>query len=102
MFGMFNQVQQIECQEARDMLENHDAQLVDVRSSQEHAQGTLPGSVNVPLQIIQQAHQQLDKSKPVIVYCVSGARSAQALSVLQIMGFDNVHNLGSINKYLTC
>ena len=102
MFGAFNQPQQIECPEARHMVQNHGAQLVDVRSPQEHAQGTLPGSVNVPLQILQQAHQQLDKSKPVIVYCVSGARSAQAKSFLQSMGFDNVHNLGSIQKYLTC
>ncbi len=102
MFGVFNQPQQIECPEARHMVQNHGAQLVDVRSPQEHAQGTLPGSVNVPLQILQQAHQQLDKSKPVIVYCVSGARSAQAKSFLQSMGFDNVHNLGSIQKYLTC
>jgi phage shock protein E len=102
MFGMFNAPQQIECPEARHMVQNHGAQLVDVRSPEEHAQGTLPGSVNVPLQILQQAHQQLDKSKPVIVYCVSGARSAQAVSFLQSMGFDNVHNLGSIRKYLTC
>jgi rhodanese-related sulfurtransferase len=36
------------------------------------------------------------------VYCVSGARSAQAQSFLQSMGFDNVHNLGSIRKYLSC
>jgi rhodanese-related sulfurtransferase len=102
MFGMSNQVPQIECPEARDMIENHGAQLVDVRSPQEHAQSSLPGSVNVPLQIIQQAHDHLDKSKPVIVYCVSGARSAHAQSVLHSMGFDNVHNLGSIRKYLTC
>jgi phage shock protein E len=101
MFG-FNQPQQIECPEARHMVQNHGAQLVDVRSPAEHAQGTLPGSVNVPLQILQQAHHQLDKSKPVIVYCVSGARSAQAMSFLQSMGFDKVHNLGSIHKYLTC
>ena len=79
MFGMFNQPQQIECPEARHMVQNQGAQLVDVRSPEEHAQSTLPGSVNVPLQIMQNAHQKLDKSKPVIVYCVSGARSAQAL-----------------------
>jgi phage shock protein E len=102
MFGMFNQTQQIECPEARHMVQNHGAQLVDVRSPAEHAQGTLPGSVNVPLQVLQQAHHQLDKSKPVIVYCASGARSAQAQSFLQSMGFDSVHNLGSITKYLTC
>ncbi len=102
MPGMFNQPQQIECPEARDMVQNQSAQLVDVRTPQEHSRSTLPGSVNVPLQFINQAHDQLDKSKPVIVYCASGGRSAQAQSVLQSIGFDDVHNLGSINKFLTC
>lgn len=101
MFG-FSAPQQIECPEARHMVQNHGAQLVDVRSPEEHAQGKLPGSLNLPLQVLPQLHQKLDKSKPVIVYCVSGARSAQALSFLKSLGFDNVHNLGSIRKYLTC
>lgn len=101
MFGM-NQSQQIDCPEARSMVSNHGAQLVDVRSPEEHSQGALPGSVNVPLQVLQQAHHKLDRSKPVIVYCVSGARAAQAQSFLQGLGFGHVRNLGSINKYLTC
>jgi phage shock protein E len=101
MFG-FGQSQQIECPEARHMVQNHGAQLVDVRSPEEHAQGKLPGSVNVPLHVLPHAHHNLDKSKPVLVYCVSGARAAQAQSFLRSLGFDNVHNLGSIRKYLTC
>lgn len=99
MFVMSNQ---IECPEARHMVQNQDAQLVDVRTAEEHARGTLPGSVNIPLQSIPYAHETLDRGKPVIVYCVSGARSAQAQSFLQSVGFDSVHNLGPINKYLTC
>ena len=102
MFGMFTQSQQIECPEARHMIQNHGAQLVDVRTPEEHAQGTLPGSMNVPLHVIHHGHKQLDKSKPVIVYCASGGRSEQAKSVLQSLGFENVHNLGSLRKYLTC
>ncbi len=102
MFGMFSQSPQIECPEARDMIQNQNAQLVDVRTPQECAQGILPGSVNIPLQNIQGGHESLDKSKPVIVCCASGGRSAQAQSILQSLGFDDVHNLGSINKYLTC
>lgn len=101
MFGI-NPIVTIECAKAKELIKDQDAQLVDVRTPQEHSQGTLPGSVNVPLQIINQAHGQLDKSKPVIVYCASGGRSAQAQSVLQSLGFDDVHNLGSITKYLTC
>lgn len=103
MFGIFNNpIVIIECAQAKELVKDQGAQLVDVRTPQEHSQGTLPGSVNMPLQIINQAHSQLDKSKPVIVYCASGGRSAQAQSVLQSMGFDSVHNLGSITKYLTC
>jgi phage shock protein E len=102
MFG-FNtpQMSFIECPEAREMVANG-AQLVDVRSPQEHGQGALPGSVNVPLQAMQSAAQQLDKSKPVIVFCASGMRSEQAKNMLSQMGFGAVHNLGSFNKYLSC
>lgn len=102
MFGMFSQSPQIECVEARDLIQNNDAQLVDVRTPQECIQGSLPGSVNIPLQQIHNEHGSLDKSKPVIVFCASGGRSAQAQSLLRDLGFDQVHNLGSAQKYLTC
>lgn len=101
MFGFDQQMNFIECPEAREMVANG-AQLVDVRSPQEYGQGALPGSLNVPLQVIQLADQHLDKAKPVIVYCASGMRSEQAKGVLSQMGFDAVHNLGSVNKYLSC
>lgn len=100
MFG-FNQPNSLECPEAREMVANG-AQLVDVRSPQEFAMGAIPGSLNIPLQAIYSAEQHLDKSKPVIVFCASGMRSGQALGVLTQLGFDAVHNLGSINKYVSC
>jgi len=103
MFGIpGNPIETIECSQAKQLVSNHGAQMVDVRTPQEFAQGAIPGSVNIPLQVINAAYQNLDKTKPVIVFCRSGARSAQAQSFLQQEGFDNVHNLGSIQKYLTC
>ena len=99
MFGI--NMNFIECPEAREMVENG-AQLVDVRSPQEFGMGAIPGSKNVPLQEIHGAEQHLDKSKPVIVFCASGMRSEQAKSVLCQLGFDAVHNLGSVNKYMSC
>jgi len=101
MFGFLQNPNTIECPQAREMVSNG-AQLVDVRSPQEFAQGAIPGSINVPLQMIQLAHVHLKKEIPVIVYCVSGNRSAQAQLFLENMGFSSVHNLGSIRKYLTC
>ena len=99
MFGM--NMNLIECPEAREMVANG-AQLVDVRSPQEFGMGAIPGSLNVPLQAIHGAEQQLDKNKPVIVYCASGMRSEQAKGVLSQLGFSAVHNLGSVNKYMSC
>ena len=99
MFGM--SMEFIKCPEAREMLENG-AQLVDVRSPQEYGMGAVPGSLNVPLQIMESAEQHLDKTKPVIVFCGSGMRSEQAKGVLAQLGFDSVHNLGSINNVVSC
>jgi len=71
------------------------AQLVDVRSPLEHQRNALPGSVNIPLPVIQQALKQLDKKTPVLLYCNSGQRSGLAKRLLEACGFALVHNVGS-------
>ncbi|SMN00295.1 Phage shock protein E [uncultured Candidatus Thioglobus sp.] len=76
------------------------AQLVDVRSMGEFAQGALPNAVNLPLQSIMNAKSILDESKAIVLYCVSGARSASAKNYLTQMGFDNVNDLGSFKNYI--
>ncbi|HEC11892.1 MAG TPA: rhodanese-like domain-containing protein [Acidiferrobacteraceae bacterium] len=92
----------IGCIEAKQLVKEAAAQLLDVRTTQEYLQASLPGAVNVPLAAIQTATIKLDKTKPVIVFCRSGQRSANACVVLEGMGFDTVHNLGAITKYLNC
>lgn len=54
--------------------------LVDVRSPGEFAAGHVPGSINVPLDRLEQELAVLfpDKDKPLLVYCLSGARSGMA------------------------
>ena len=75
------------------------AQLVDVRSNSEFAQGALPNAINLPLQVIMNAKNILDKDKAVILYCVTGARSSTAKRCLEQMGFENVNDLGSFRNY---
>lgn len=94
--------QNISCEEAKDLLLNHDGQLVDVRSQAEYAQGALPEAINVPLQTIANASETLDKSKPVVLYCVSGTRTRMAKTQLDAMGFEKVYDLGSFQNYLSC
>lgn len=40
-----------------------------------------------------------DKTAPLFVYCHSGARSGQAVRLLQRMGYTNVRNIGGIMAY---
>ncbi len=75
------------------------AQLVDVRSSSEFARGALPNAINMPLQSIMGAKNIIDDDKPIILYCVSGARSSTAKNYLMQMGFNEVHDLGSFKNY---
>ncbi|MCW8928762.1 MAG: rhodanese-like domain-containing protein [Gammaproteobacteria bacterium] len=91
----------LSCQDARSVL-NQGGQLVDVRTPSEHQQFALPGSTNLPLQEIGSASNKLDKNKPVMVYCQSGARSEQAKYFLNSMGFNQVYNLGSVQNYYNC
>ena len=76
------------------------AVLVDVRTPQEYRDGFIPGSKNVPLQTIDKVDSVVEnKDAALYVYCHSGARSRQAASILQHMGYTNVHNIGGIAAY---
>ena len=77
-----------------------DAVLLDVRTVDEYRQGHIDGSLNIPLQNIHSVKNNIpDLDKPIYVHCLSGARSAQATSVLKSMGYTNVTDIGGINSY---
>lgn len=74
--------------------------LLDVRTPQEYRSGSIPGSQNVPLQSIDKVGTVVEnKDTALYVYCHSGARSRQAVSLLQHMGYSNVNNIGGIAAY---
>ena len=76
------------------------AMLVDVRTPEEYRDGHIPGSINVPLQQIEDIDLEVsDMSTPLFVYCRSGARSRQATAMLQEKGYAEVHNIGGILNY---
>ena len=76
------------------------AVLLDVRTPQEYREGHIPGSQNVPLQQLDKVEEVTESKDTVLyVYCRSGARSRQAVSLLKHMGYTNVHNIGGIAAY---
>ena len=70
------------------------AQVVDVRTPQEFAEAHAEGSRNIPLDQLMSRFAELDRNRPVVVCCASGARSSMARSLLVRAGFSEVHNAG--------
>ena len=70
-------------------------QLVDVRTYKEYMEGYLPGSVLMDIKetTFDSMIDQLDKTRPVFVYCRSGKRSLEAASILEKNKFKVVYNL---------
>lgn len=68
--------------------------LVDVRTPDEFAAGSVPGAINIPLQDIQNRIDEFKTDQPIIVFCRSGARSGQAASLLHAAGITSVVNGG--------
>jgi phage shock protein E len=69
--------------------------IIDVRSKHEYQEGHIKGSVNIPLKNLNEHLFKLNKVKPIITCCASGARSATAKSFLKSNGFSEVYNGGS-------
>ena len=70
------------------------AQIIDVRTKGEYQSGHIKGSVNIPLQILQNNFSKINKDKPVITCCASGMRSASAKNILKSNGYKEVYNGG--------
>lgn len=70
------------------------AVLVDVRTPFEFQGGSVKGAINVPLDEIKNHLAKLQNKKAIVVFCRSGARSAQAKAILERSGITNVYNGG--------
>ena len=92
---------EISCEQLHQLLAKG-AQLIDVRSTMEFNQGALNGAINLPINTIQSSIESIDKSKPVLLYCRSGARSGMVQQFLISLGFKDVYNIGSYTRYAFC
>lgn len=96
-------VPKVSVDEARRLIKDEGALLVDVRDANELAQsGKLEGALNVSRGMVEfRADPELTyhnpefrKERPVILYCASGGRSALSGKALKDMGYSQVYNLG--------
>lgn len=96
-----NKINEISVQELKNKMDNdEDFQLIDVREQQEFDYVNINGEL-IPLATILENQEKISKTKPVIIHCKSGVRSAKAIALLEQNGFTNLYNLkGGILAYV--
>lgn len=70
-----------------------DVLLVDVRTPEEYALGTIDGAVNIPLDDLRGRLGEIDRESDVIVFCAVGLRGYLAQRILLGRGYRRVRNL---------
>lgn len=86
---------EIKPQEAVRLINHEGAITVDVREDKEYNEGHILNALHIPYGLIEKRLAELDpyRNQPLIVYCRSGQRSAQASSVLRKQGFEHIYKL---------
>ncbi|SCI06605.1 FAD-dependent oxidoreductase [uncultured Bacteroides sp.] len=85
--------------ELRD-IEMENKFLLDVRTQDEFALGSLPGAVNIPLDELRDRMSELPKGRMIYTFCAVGLRGYLAYRILTQHGFDKVRNLsGGLKTY---
>lgn len=71
--------------------------LLDVRTPQEYQKGRISGSINIPVDEIEnQVNRRVpDKKQKIFVYCLSGSRSVFAVNSMITQGYTNVFDITS-------
>ena len=93
---LFTPVKSINSEEAKKFMAakpEGDYTLLDVRQPGEYEAEHIPGAKLIPLPGLKDGLRQLDKQKPVLVYCASGGRSLAAAQLLSGLDFNEIYNL---------
>jgi rhodanese-related sulfurtransferase len=81
------EVKEVSPDEAQALLESG-AQLVDVRAPHEWEAGHITGARHLPLDELSERIEELDRERPVVLYCRGGTRSSMATEALVEAGYD--------------
>lgn len=85
----------VSSKEFKTLMSKKGAQLIDVRTPKEYNDGHIGTAKNIDFygSTFKSQMEKLDRNKPVLLYCHSGGRSGQALTMLKSMGFKEVYDL---------
>ncbi|KAF0237271.1 MAG: MBL fold metallo-hydrolase [Sediminibacterium sp.] len=90
--GKLMKVPVINLAEAKNLINNSDVQVVDLRGAAEYNGGHITGAENVFVGTLPSQLSKISKSKKVMIHCQGGDRASIAYSILAKNGFDNIVN----------
>jgi sulfur-carrier protein adenylyltransferase/sulfurtransferase len=90
-----SEISELDAAQARERIESGEPVVVDVREQDEWDEGHIPGAVHLPRGHLESRIERLapDRSRPVVVYCSAGNRSAFAAKTLGELGYEEVASL---------
>ena len=87
----------INFEQAKQIIDNEQVLLLDVRTEEEFVTGHITNAINIPVNELEHRMDELkDKEQKILVYCKSGRRSVIACEILVDASFKNVYNMGGV------
>ncbi|MFQ5933192.1 MAG: rhodanese-like domain-containing protein [Dehalococcoidia bacterium] len=78
---------------AKELMEEGDTAVIDVRNPDEYATGHIPGAKLIPVNDLFSRVDELDKDKRLLFVCSVGVRSALACEVAAACGYTDLYNI---------
>jgi rhodanese-related sulfurtransferase len=96
-----NNVEEIEPEKLVKALsdQKHDFLLIDVRENEELADGSLAGSIHIPMSQFKQRFQEIPRDQTIIVYCAHGVRSFHIAAFLGTRGYHAISLKGGFAEW---
>ena len=90
----------VTAEKAKQLIDNKEVVVLDVRTPEEFEEGPIPNSILVPVQELEFRLNELGKEEHYLVVCRSGNRSTQASEILINNKFTNIYNMtGGMNNW---
>lgn len=83
----------INCQQAKELMQQNSTQVVDIRDPQSYQAGHIEGSTRIDNQMVTDYIREADMDAPLIVVCYHGNSSQGAANYFNEQGFDEVYSL---------
>lgn len=87
----------INFEQAKEIIDNEQVIILDVRTDEEFVTGHIIGAINIPIDELEERLDELqNKYYKILVYCKSGTRSVVACEILESHEYTNIYNLGGV------